>query len=311
MKRVKSDMKLEENACAVLASMFSGDCIDSISLQSKKPSPISQEHSINDESSEREFKCTSQKPATDERCHPSRERKLCSSPMDEKSLRVSQRHESRQHKRQKVVCIPQVVITKLASSNETKCTVIPKPTEELHTRSYDCLPNGKHLLNDSNFPHEPEIMSDKNVCNYQFSEFGRCMEQIMVLRDMELFPFEYYVAGRSGLGFIPCEYSTSLEQRLSPLFQNGDKKRLVGHNDYADVAHPSAAPDVLGQAVSEQMEVLLRVMGCSEASQMAVEMSNTSIGGSRSKTWLSRKKVQEFARSYQFMAPKDSFIYMI
>lgn len=294
--RVKSEIKLEENACAVLASMFSGNRDDSFSLQTVKLSPFSQEFSTNDETSERDrFKRVSQLTVTECRSLPNRKTKDFSALLGEKSSSTSQGREVRQNKRQKVARIPQVAITKLPNSNEPQRTITP---EEFRMGPYSYLPNGKLLPIEHIFPCEPVIMSEKFAFN-QLSEFGGYMEQVMALRNMELFPLEYDVAGHTILGFSTCG------------LQNGDRKRLFGQGDYYCVAHPSAASDVLDQAVSEQMEVLLRVMGCSEASQKAVERSNTSIGGSMSKTWLSRKKVQEIARSYQFMAPKNSYIYMI
>jgi hypothetical protein len=78
---------------------------------------------------------------------------------------------------------------------------------------------------------------------------------------------------------------------MNPLFYNAD---------------PPVLNETLDQAVSDQMETLLHVMGCSEESQKAVEWFNQKMGVnnrslSMSKTLSSRKKVQELARMHHFV----------
>jgi hypothetical protein len=78
---------------------------------------------------------------------------------------------------------------------------------------------------------------------------------------------------------------------MNPLFHNVD---------------PPVLHEVLDQAVSDQMETLLHVMGCSEESQKAIEWFNQKLGVSNrslsmSKTLSSRKRVQELARMHHIL----------
>jgi hypothetical protein len=79
--------------------------------------------------------------------------------------------------------------------------------------------------------------------------------------------------------------------RVNPLFHNVD---------------PPVLHEVLDQAVSDQMETLLHVMGCSEESQKAIEWFNQKLGVSNrslsmSKTLSSRRRVQELARMHHIL----------